>query len=232
TFTDEIQYYVVDCTRNFSGNCSGGNEHGLYAAREGIKYMRGSVAPQAMRLRPNAQLATIFMSDEEPQSYQSGREPNGPSVGETQLRMDYQAFFSNNPLAFSVSGERRVCGSGGQGYADIALVTGGASASLCATDLKATIVQIINIVAGRASVFRLPQTPISSTLRVYVADDNGINGQWVPRSRTNGFDYFPQTNSIAFFGTFRPKTGMNTPVQVAVHYQTFRNRLKVPPSGN
>ncbi|MEM1347156.1 MAG: hypothetical protein AAGI01_01275 [Myxococcota bacterium] len=230
TFTDEIQYYVVGCTDNFVGNCSGSVEYGLYAAREGITYMRGSASPQAVRMRPHAQLATIFMSDEEPQSYQSGQEPGGPVAGATQLRANYQAFFSNNPLAFSISGERGLCELGGEGYADIAFRTGGASASLCATDLSATIEQIINIVAGRASVFRLPQTPISSTLRVYVADEDGVHSRWVPRSRANGFDYFPQTNSIAFFGTFRPSTEQGDPVQVAVHYQAFRSRFKVPPS--
>jgi hypothetical protein len=71
----------------------------------------------------------------------------------------------------------------------------------------------------------------------------------VPRSRTDGFDYFPQSNSIAFFGSYRPRSGGESctsnavcgegglceqgackfPVQIAVHYETFIDKTKCPP---
>lgn len=68
-------------------------------------------------------------------------------------------------------------------------------------------------------------TPISSTLRVYV------DGQWVPRSRENGYDYFAQTNSIAFFGSYVPEAPQEgeEPDVVAVHYERFEERRLPPP---
>jgi hypothetical protein len=251
TFRDEIQDYVIDCTSNVP-SCSGGTEHGLYSARAGIEYMRLASTPQAVRIRPDAQLATIIMSDENDQSLKDGRDPGGSSVGRTQLLNNYKNFFTNNPIVFAIVGVVDGCGfigERGDGYRDVALASGGAVASLCAADLRGTIEQIIEIVAGRASTFRLPQTPISSTLRVYRAETDGVTEQWVPRSRTDGFDYFPQSNSIAFFGSYRPRSGGESctsnaicgeggiceqgrckfPVQIAVHYETFIDKTKTPP---
>jgi hypothetical protein len=109
-------------------------------------------------------------------------------------------------------------------------------------------VAIIENTAGRASTFRLPSTPISASLRVYRATEEDPKvGQWVPRSRVDGFDYFPQTNSVAFFGTYRPRASVQAcangsecapgsicnsgrcrfPVQVAVQYQAFVDRTKI-----
>lgn len=253
-FSNEIQYYVIDCTDNFGfTDCSGGTEHGLYSAREGIKYMRSAAAPPSEKIRANAQLATIFMSDEEDQSVKDEDDPDGTTYPNEQAVInDYAAFFANNPLVFSIVSNGGSCGEDAEGYRESALASGGAIADLCAQDLKSTITQIIDIVAGRASTFRLPQTPISSTLRVYQADETGTNGVWVPRSRSDGFDYFPQSNSVAFFGAYRPKSStlamcsmdadctesgevcrggqceLAISIQVAVHYQTFRDKTKTP----
>lgn len=254
TFTNEIQYYVIDCTTNFGfSGCSGGTEHGLYSAREGIKFMRSSSAPPNEKIRANAQLATIFISDENDESVKDEEDPDNTTYPSEQAVInDYAAFFGANPLAFSIVSNGGSCGEDAEGYREAALASGGAIADLCAQDLKSTITQIIDIVAGRASTFRLPQTPISSTLRVYQADDTGKLGLWVPRSRTDGFDYFPQSNSVAFFGSYRPESStldqcntdddcsttgevcrasqceLSISIQVAVHYQTFRDKTKTP----
>ena len=247
TFSSEIQDYIIRCDEDIP-NCSVFEEHGLYAARAGVEYMRLASTPQAVRIRPDAQLATIIMSDENDQSLKDGRDPGGSSVGRTQLLNNYKNFFTNNPVVFAIVSQTG-CGEQANGYRDVALASGGAVASLCTANLQSTIEQIIEIVAGRASTFRLPQTPISSTLRVYRANTDGVTEQWVPRSRSDGFDYFPQSNSIAFFGSYRPKSGGETctsnavcgegglceqgkckfPVQIAVHYETFLDKTKDPP---
>ena len=232
TFRTEIQRYVIDCVG--CGSTATYEEHGLWVAKEGINYMKGSTAPPSERMRANAQVATIFMTDEDDQSAKDGRDPNGMNVGRAQIVNQYNAFFANNPLAFSIQGTGNTggnsCGENGLAYEAAALASGGAVGSLCANDLRATITQILDIVAGRASTFRLPQTPISGSLRVYAGDKNDpTQGRWVPRSRQDGFDYFPQSNSVAFFGSYRPTAGSND-VQVAVHYQTYVNRSKTPPA--
>ena len=247
TFIKEIEDYVSDCVVP----CDCCAEHGLYNTREGIKYMKSTAAAPNERFRPAAQVATIWMSDEQDQSFQSLRDPGGMATTIPALTQAYEGFFRMNPLAFAIVSPGGSCGSAGTGYEASALASGGAIASLCATDLQETINQIIDIVTGRASTYLMPQTPISSTLRVYQGDEQGINSIWVPRSRKEGFDYFPQTNSLAFFGTFRPKastrtvcnaaTACMTPgesckdnactldisAQIVVHYRYFR-RLDKP----
>ena len=108
----------------------------------------------------------------------------------------------------------------------MALATGGCFADLAATDISETIEDIIYAATGLASAYVLPDTPISSSLRVYK------NAEWVPRSRENGFDYFANTNSIAFFGTYRPQPADPTLGRygddIAVSYQTFLDRTKNP----
>ena len=253
TFSSEIQDYIIRCDEDIP-NCSVFEEHGLYAARAGVEYMRLASTPQAVRIRPDAQLATILISDEQDQSLKNGNDPGGSSVGRTQLLNNYKNFFTNNPVVFAIVSQTG-CGEQANGYRDVALASGGAVADLCPAEdnpavLQSTIEQIIEIVAGRASTFRLPETPISSTLRVYRANTDGVTEQWVPRSRSDGFDYFPQSNSIAFFGSYRPKSGGETctsnavcgegglceqgkckfPVQIAVHYETFLDKTKTPPT--
>ncbi len=228
TFSNEIQYYVIDCSSNFTG-CSDSQENGLYAARQGITYMKRSTTPLSSRIRAGAKVATIFMSDEEDQSIKDGQDPGGPNVGAARLLNDYMSFFAATPLAFSIVGTGNGCGSDGSAYRDVALNSGGAGASLCSQDLQSTIDTIIVKVAGDASPFRLPQTPISSTLRVFQASDDGKTGVWIPRSHDDGFDYFPQSNSIAFFGSYRPLPGATQPIQASVHYQVFKHHPKVRP---
>ncbi|CAN0459112.1 unnamed protein product, partial [Laminaria digitata] len=210
TFSNEIEYYVIDCTSNIS-SCSSFEEYGLYAAQEGIRYMKSAAASPAERIRANAALVNIIMTDERPESYEVGSKPNGPSQTAAQLFADYTAFFNaNEVLTYAIVGGPNCGLEDGSEYGDVALATGGASALLCSADLTETITQIIDVTAGRTSGYRLNETPISSTLRVYHAGDDGKSALWVPRSRADGFDYFPQNNSLAFFGTYRPRVSSKT----------------------
>lgn len=221
TFSTEILQYVV--------NLNGFAEYGLRNAKDGITYMSQSSTPLAQRIRPDATLATIIISDEESETLQSA------SGTTKQNRIDaFSNFFKNKTLMFAIVTLDQQCrdslggGSIGEGYAAVALATGGAVASLCSTDLLSTISQILDKVTGAASTFTLPQTPISSTIRVFRGSKmDATRGEWAPRSRVGGFDYFPQRNALAFFGDFRPQP--NEKVQVAVHYRTFRDVTKNPP---
>jgi len=221
TFINEINVYVEGCAG--CGPTSGGAEWGLSSAQEGITWMRSSNAPQVVRIRPDAQLITIFMSDEEDQSIQNS--PLSGAAGQ-QLLTGFKQFFEGNTIAFSIVGNSNSANSNGEAYRQVALATGGGFADLLAQDISETIQDIIYAATGLASNYVLAAVPISSTLRVYK------NAEWVPRSRVNGFDYFASTNSIAFFGTYRPIPADPTLGRygddVAVSYETFLNRTKAP----
>lgn len=222
TFINEIDTYVEDCQG--CGSTAGYAEWGLLVGQEGIQWMRSSSAPENLRIRPDAQLITVFMSDEETQSIQNDRltTPTGQQILE-----DFKLFYQNNTIAFAIAddpGYSGGCTPQGEAYKQVALATGGSFASLCDADISETIEDIIFAATGLASNYRVNETPISSTLRVFK------NGEWVPRSRTNGFDYFAQSNSIAFFGTYRPEPADPTEGRygddIAVHYQTFIDTTK------
>ncbi len=213
TFVDEIDEYVIDCQG--CGPSAGGAEWGLQSAMNGITWMRSSASPQTVRIRPDAQLITIFMSDEEAQSIQNN--PINSSAGQALMSM-YNSFFGDNTIAFAITE------SSGAAYREVALNSEGSFASLTANDISETISDIIVAASAAASRNTLPTTPISSSLRVFK------NGEWVPRSRVNGFDYFSNQNSIAFFGSYRPVPADPTIGQrgddIAVTYQTFLDRTK------
>jgi hypothetical protein len=68
--------------------------------------------------------------------------------------------------------------------------------------IEAAFTTIADLVGATVSPYKLAQWPISSTLRVKV------NGKVAPRSRNDGWDFDPQTRTLAFYGiTFRPKKG-------------------------
>jgi hypothetical protein len=249
-FNNEITNYVTNCS-----SCSGGEEFGLWVGQEGIKHMRSGAAAPAERIRPDAQVVSIMMSDEQDNCFKESAPSNTqiphvnrPGTSAAQILSDFKSFYLANSVIHAIVSNGGSCGDDASAYRDVALATGGTTADLCATSLEETITAIIENTAGRASTFRLPSTPISASLRVYRAsEDDPTESQWVPRSRVDGFDYFPQTNSVAFFGSYRPRATVqacadNTecepgsicgsgrcrfPVQVAVQYQTFLDRTKI-----
>jgi hypothetical protein len=215
TFQKEVQDAVIDCSSSARWRCSGGSEYGLESAKVGIEHMTGQFAnppTPAEAVRSDAQIITIFMSDEEDNAIKAKQKTT----------QDYIQFFKGRTVAFAIVAGGSTAGcpqENGEAYKDVAVATGGKIASVCARDLTQTIRDIIYSASGYASNYELPQTPISSSLRVY------LNGRWVPRSRDDGFEYFAEQNSIAFFGRFRPDT-QGSADYVAVSYETFKDRCK------
>ena len=213
SFITEIQQYVI--------SPSGFAEYGLQNAKTGIEYMRSSRARVSERIY-DATVITIIMSDEDPQSFKDASGQNAKA----QLTAEYVDFFTRNSVVFAIIGLTPGCGSeDGLDYKVVAEASGGSAASLCAQDVGQTISDIIDVSTKFVFRYALPKTPVSSTLRVFV------NSQWVPRSRENGFDYITETNSIAFFGTYKPlasRSGVRGD-DIAVSYQTFRDTTKNTP---
>ncbi len=213
SFINEIQQYVI--------NPSGFAEYGLKNAKAGIEHMRSSRAKVAERIY-DATVITIIMSDEDPETFQNASSANERA----QLTAEYVDFFTRNSVVFAIIGLNPGCGTHeGLDYKAVAEASGGSATSLCSQDAGQTIQDIIDVSTKFVFRYALPKTPVSSTLRVFV------NNQWVPRSRENGFDYITETNSIAFFGTYKPlasRSGVRGD-DIAVSYQTFRDTTKNTP---
>lgn len=204
---------AVNAAKNWQGD--GGREFGLLMAEKGIKYMRGleGNAPPHERIRPDATLVTIWLSDERDQTMKD-------TNNNQQILDDWMLFFPQHTIGFAIVSDGAPCGEDARIYREIAQATGGSSTSLCAGDMSETIENIIYTASGYTGL-TLPQTPISSSLRVF------LDGRWVPRSRTNGFDYFASTDSIAFFGSYRPNEEDNEiPSHIAVNYEVWNSRSK------
>jgi hypothetical protein len=106
----------------------------------------------------------------------------------------------------------------------VAQWTGGKFASICSENLGSILDDIVYTAAGKTSEYQFSRTPISSSLVVLV------DGEFVPRSRSDGFVYFPSSNGIAFFGSVRPQRPPEdspyAPEYVVVQYDYFLDRCK------
>ncbi|WP_230470170.1 hypothetical protein [Lujinxingia vulgaris] len=217
SFLDEIEEWVVDCQG--CGTSAGGAEYGIQNARSGLEFMSSNLAPAEERIRPNAEVVTVMMSDEEAQTFQntSLSSPQGQA-----LMSDFIGYFNGRTTIFSI------VTNDGEAYRQVATATGGNYYSLGSPNIEETINDIIIAATGRAANYVLSDVPLSSSLRVFK------DGQWVPRSRINGFDYFASTNSIAFFGDFRPSDDdpEDAPINyVSVSYRHFQVNSKPGSAG-
>ena len=230
-FGDELHGILAgghDCCR----------EHGLEVARRGVSWLRDPATDPSLRQREQARLVTFFVSDEETFSLQAtksaactgGQATRGScahtAVGKGLVAQDYSDFLRERQvIAHALVGDGRACGeSDGEAYRQVAQATGGVSVSLCEAPLQETLQHVVYATSGRLSPFALPEVPVSSTLRLYK------DGAWVPRSRDNGFDYFPEDNTVALFGAYRgqlanPALGV-CGEDLVVHYETFVDRTK------
>lgn len=120
-------------------------------------------------------------------------------------------------LGFECNGQGGSAEGGGH-FKEIARLTGGASASICADATSWNVVfdDIIRVATGLASQFSLKQVPVPSTVKVTV------NGQNIERDTTHrqGFDlvYSNSGVSLVFYGTALPKAGET----VSVSYDYFK----------
>lgn len=188
---------------------------GLEAAREGIRYMRGytgSTPPEAHQIRPEARVVTIFATDNEAHTFE---QTDIDSTAGQEALDEFELFFRSNSHVVALVGDGDQCGAGdGESYRRLATATRGAYHSICGSpDIHEEL--IVQASASGAG-YRLPETPISASLRVYV------DGQWVPRSRDNGFEYSPFNNSIVFFGDYQPEIKPSgEPEYVSVSYVSW-----------
>ncbi|MFP4599900.1 MAG: hypothetical protein ACLFVJ_16700 [Persicimonas sp.] len=197
---------------------SGGEEpYGLYAAREGIGYMKGihGSASEDEKSRPNAQIVTIFVTDKEAHSFVD--HDLDSSSGQTLLG-SFEDFFSSHTRAYALLGDGEDCGvAEGASYERVAIDSSGQTGSLCDDDLETIFDNWINTGYTRGASIELPDTPISSSIRAFA------HGGELTRDRDNGFDYSAKMNNVSFYGDARPEAAGDepNPDMAVVIYETF-----------
>ena len=216
-FSSAITEGVAECSMHSppAWECSAFQEYGLQVAMEGIQHMTGGGAIPATRVRPGATIITIFLTDDRAYTLDELDQPIDP----------YRNFFPGRTTAYALTGTGGSCGAKlGTGYRDVAQWTGGKFASICSENLESILDDIVYTAAGQASKYHFSRTPISSSLTVLVDDE------FVPRSRADGFEYFPARNGIAFFGSVGPEIPAEgskyAPEYVVVQYDYFADRCK------
>ena len=173
-------------------------------------------ANQPDRIRPDAHLAIIYVTDERAQELTdtcgggagpwTDYDPTcmwsvvGPTVDLLHGVSDPEGLGrahsiigpppASCPDAFQV----------GQGYLDITNATGGQVHSICTPNLLDPMLRILEDIISSASVVVLPHRPISLSLAVAKEDKTVLPSELValPRSRTSGFDYRAASNGVVF----------------------------------
>ena len=206
------------------GTSDSGTETGFYCTRE---------VDLTGFDRPNAKNLVVFVSDEPENETAESYTPSAAKSG-YQIRdfNDYKQYFlSTNTTYFAIAGTGSIIrptsnsnvdveangdyscngqggrAEGGAHYTEIAKLTGGSSASICADSADWTVMfdKILETATGLASNFKLQYAPIPSSVKVTVAGKVLIRNI----SHQDGFDIIYGKNdvSLVFYGNSLPKQG-------------------------
>ncbi|PKN26908.1 MAG: hypothetical protein CVU65_04250 [Deltaproteobacteria bacterium HGW-Deltaproteobacteria-22] len=208
------------------GQEEGGTEHGITQGYNAIVNHLPRAAGSPSRIRPDATLVVIYVSDERAEELKdscgagegSGMSSVDPScmwdvIGPTVQLLQGASSTGGIGKAHALIGPPPTgCDTAtqvGQGYLDVVQYLGGQIGSICQTDLGPTLQVIIEDIVASSSPVRLLHHPISLSLSV------SKDGLPLPRSRVSGFDYRASANTIVFIGqSFDP----NHPSEVLVSY--------------
>ncbi|WP_428265473.1 hypothetical protein [Haliangium sp.] len=182
---------------------------GLTQAQTAIERHLPRAADDPARIRPDATLAVIFVSDQKPDEVERDTSLDDGNVAPTlaqQAELDalVAAYVANlapneiqaHAIAESLPFGAPSCSDASEhayGYYELAHATGGFTGAMCQDDLTPTLTAIIDAIAGRTVSVRLAHRPISTSLAVT------RNGVLVPRSRVSGWDYDSAANALVFY---------------------------------
>jgi hypothetical protein len=204
----------------------GASEYGLSAAQSAVIRHVPRSATDAAKVRPDAKLVVLFITDEHPEEIEDGGiladsdlDPSMQQLSQiVSFLKPYIDTFTQHKATVHVVGvppPYPSCNNGGEvgwGYTELASWFGGQYGSLCQPDLGATISAIITDVLGEASSIKLEWVPISATIAVT------RSGQLLPRSRSMGWDYEAKSNAIVLHGI--PNDPLN-PAEIVVSYRRW-----------
>ena len=206
-------------SRAVVGTRGSGTERGLRMARRAVERAlpRGN---GASKLRAQAPLITVIVSDEEDADAKRAGCYNDRACGQT-FTEGYVNFFNGQGAFQPPNGFERPgsvftvinipafgCGraQNAHTYDIVAIRTGGRSESICGRggqlDYAPLMQDIARAAAGIASAYRLSGSPISSTFKAGIQQIQQNNQDVVlNRARTLGFDYDDTQNSIVLQGS-------------------------------
>lgn len=134
----------------------------------------------------------------------------------SEVRNTFSDTYDGTAADFTCNGDGGSA-TGGAHFSEIATVTGGSSASICAnaTSWSVMFEQIIQTATGLASSYELSYTPLPNTIQVTV------DGSSVSRdvSHSDGFDVIQSANTgarLVFYGSALPDPGDS--IQVSYDY--------------
>ncbi len=217
----------------------GGSEFGLNQGRAAMLRHLPRDSSDPSKVRDDAKLVVIYVTDEKPDEIESGTGGAGilsegniePSAAQAAQILtfvqDYIADFNTeNAIAHLISEPlpfaSPTCSSGGAehayGYYEIIQALGGQAGSICADDLGPVLDAMIDAIIGDASPIRLSKVPISASISL------ARDGASVFRSRDQGWDFRSSSNSIIFFNMpFDPAN----PSDVVVSYRRWADQIPI-----
>lgn len=232
---------------NKAGIKGSGEESGLYYAEKALGGATGTGTKTVVK-RANSKLIFVILSDEGDQyecKANSGVSPvdtADPCLASTRTKKfnpNDNIIKNNNHKVYAIigldaaTGQPGVCeGSGTKAqnanngwsrYYDVALATGGSSATICTTDYSSILDNIATQAAGSASTYILSKNPQSTSIVVKV------NGVTVSQDSTNGWQYNAASNSIVFSGTAWPTAG--AAIEVSYQYSSEQGAFNIPKNG-
>jgi hypothetical protein len=211
----------------------GGNEYGIEQGYNAlVRHL--PMEPWIDRLRPDAEHALIYLSDEMDQAFEYACCPCGFDATNIDYIVPDESCYQpvvqptiDLLTGVSVPGFRatahavvwprgQLCLTAtevGRGYLDIVEAVGGRIGSVCQETLPEAIQKILLDIVGASSPLELSNVPISLSLAF------SLNGEVVKRRRVNGFDYHAPGNSIILHDVWGHPPG--TTSEVLIGYRTW-----------
>jgi len=213
-FTSDLTEFKNDVINQGTNGSS--TETGIYNSEQALQSQAlGDTQDGIVTLegypRENSSLSVVFLSDE-PSQYT--RRSDGT------FDVTNNLFLDRNYRVYSIVLPDTQLWTDSQ-YDDLALVSGGSVANISDVSTFETIMDDIAVKAGAASSsFKLINTPISGSI---IVKNNGI---LVPQSRSNGWNYISQSNSVVFYGNSIPQESDS----IEITYDTIVSNAVITPS--
>jgi hypothetical protein len=196
-------------------------EQGLRMAQFAFSALNTSPGgPNAGFIRPNAALAIVVVTDEDDASFGSpefyARTLRGLKGPGNENLVTLNVIGGPVPNGCLAAEEAAFYGSRARPsfrYTEVATRTGGIIGSICDPSFEQTLLRLAQQLNTLKRVFSMTLLPISSSIRVTVVD--GTTSTTIPRDDVRGWQYRPDTNSVAFLGTYIPPPGATVRIDYA-----------------
>ena len=232
--TEQAEF--VSCIRNPPGYTGGHSpgEYGLINAREALKGHLPRAQNDPSRFRKDASIIYIVLTDQIAAAVESAVTYSGTKLCQLSstvqssvdtLLQPYISLFNGSldPEAvvskfFVIGG---VCKNScnamiAHGYNELVKIFGGQIGDVCQKNLSSTMQVFLDSIVAGSSPMKLDYVPISSSLAVT------MDGKELTRSRTAGFDYRTNNNSLVFISTNYKKGS-----QVFASYKRWERQLTI-----